>query len=243
MPEETKLAEEQQEQKEAVPEAKPNQGPSAEELQKQNKELQEKYEAELKARDAKIADLETTRATIEARERQIKEAAASGADDTNLQVRITQINERRAYDPAGADADMAKLLKEERTKAAQEAAKVVDQQFTTKTFIEKLREGVKSTNPDFDDDITDVVMQQADTYAKTGKYRSADEAVKAATEFVKVKFENYAKKKNLVPPLPAGAHAEGGGANQPPKAPEPEKILSPLEELEAHNEAKYRKSL
>jgi hypothetical protein len=243
MPEtnEIKLGDGQPEQKEAAPEVKPNQGPSAEELQKQNKELQERYEAELKARDAKISDLETTKATIEARERQIKEASATKADSGELEARIARINDIRAYDPKQADSEMARLLTDIETKSAEKAALKVQQEFTTKTYVEKLRDGVKSTNQDFDDDIVDVVMTQADVFARTGRYKTADEAVKAATDLVKLKFETYAKKKNAVPPLPSGAMAENGGANQPPKPPEPEKVLSLSEEIEKANEEARKK--
>lgn len=216
----------------------PNPGPSAEELRKQNEELQ----SQLKERDSKIADLETTRATIEARQKQIDADKLKQNADATLQKRISQINERRAYDPEGADADLASLLSEVKSQAAQDAVMQAQQVISNQTTIEKLRAGVKSANPEFDDDVVDVIMERANTFAETGKYRSADEAIKAATDFVKSKFEGYAKKRNAIPPLPDGARAEGGGANVPPKPPEPEKVLSPLEELEAANTAKEKRS-
>lgn len=217
----------------------PNPGPSAEELLKQKQEL----ENQLKERDAKIADLETTRATIEARQRQVEETKLKQSTDAELKERIKQINDRRAYDPDGADAEMAQLLAEREKRIAEEAVTKATGAITQQTFIEKLKSQVKSSNPEFDDDVVDVVMSRADALARTGKYKTADDAVKAATEFVKSKFESYAQKKNAVPPLPSGALAEGGGANFPPKPPEPPKEKSPLEEMEEANEAKRRRLL
>lgn len=217
----------------------PNPAPSADELLKQKQELENK----LKEKDAKIADLETTRSTIEARQRQVDEDNKKHNADDSLKQRISSINERRAYDPEGADTEMASLLSETKKQAAQEAVTQAQQIITQQTFVEKLRLGVKSANPDFDDDIVNVVMQQANIFAGTGKYKTPDEAVKAATDFVKQKFDSYAQKKNAKPPLPDGARAEDGGANQPPPPPAPEKVLSPLEELEQANEAKRKRTL
>jgi predicted nuclease with TOPRIM domain len=166
-----------------------NQGPSVEELQKQNKELQD----QMKERDTKIADLETTKATIETRQRQIDEAKIKQTTDETLKQRISQINERRAYDPDGADAEMANLLSEVRTQTAQDAVRQAQVIITQQTTLEKIRMGVKSSNPDFDDDVVEVIMQRANILASTGKYKTADEAVKAATDFVKQKFEGDRK--------------------------------------------------
>jgi len=224
---------------EEKPASAPNPGPSVEELRKQNEELQ----AKMKERDAKIQDLETTRATIEARQRQIDADSAKKTTDANLKQRIATINERRAYDPEGADTEMASLLSEVQSRAAKEAVMEAQRIITTQTTFEKMRMGVKSSNPDFDDDIVDVVMERANMLASGGQYKTADDAIKAAADFVKSKFENYAKRKNAIPPLPPGAGAEAGGANQPPKPPEPPKELSPLEELEALQEAKIRKRI
>ena len=218
-----------------------NQGPSVEELQKQNKELQEKYAQEMKERDARIADLENTNATIAARQRQIDEAKAKEVTDTDLKERIRQINERRAYDPDGADAEMASLLSERDKKVAQDAVAQATAVISQQTIIDKLRMGVRSANPDLDDELVDDVMAKANMLATTGKYRTAEEAVTAATQYVKGKLESYAKKKNAMPPLPEGARAEAGGANQPPVPPTPPKEKSPLEELEEANEQRNRK--
>lgn len=215
----------------------PNQGPSVEELRKQNEELQN----QMKERDSKIADLETTRATIEARQRQIDADKLKQSTDETMQKRISSINERRAYDPEGADAELASLLSEVKSQAAKDAVTQAQQVIAHQTTLDKLWNGVKSST-DFDDDVVDVIMDKANQLASTGKYRTAEEAVKAATDFVKTKFEGYAQKRNAVPPLPDGARAEGGGANTPPAPPPPEKVLSPLEELEAANAAKEKRS-
>lgn len=217
----------------------PNPGPSAEELRKQNEELQK----QLKEKDTKISDLETTRATIEARERQVKEDELRKTADKDLEFRLNKINERRAYDPQGADADFAVLLKEERERAVKDAEARAEAKITQKTFIETLRNGVKSANPDFDDEVIDVIMNNANRLAATGSYKTPEDAVKAATDYVKTKFDNYAKKKNAVPPLPEGAKAEGGGGNTPPEKPETPKEKTLLEELEEANDARNKKAL
>jgi hypothetical protein len=217
----------------------PNPGPSVEDLQKQLNEVQD----QIKERDAKIADLETTRATIEARERQVKEQELRKNADADMKQRIAKINERRAYDPEGADGEMASLLSEVQSKAASDAVSKAQQVINHQTAIEKLKSGVKTANPDFDDDVVDVILDRANALAGTGKFKTAEEAVKAATDFVKQKFEGYAKKRNAIPPLPPGASAEGGGSNTPPPTPEPAKEVSPQEEIEALNEANRKRRL
>jgi hypothetical protein len=242
MPDEKKPDEGQPKQpegNEGSPASKPNQGPSVEELQKKEQELQR----QLKEKDAKIADLETTRATIEARQKQIDDEKIKQNADATLQQRIAHINERRAYDPDSADREMALLLSEVKTQASKDAVIQAQQIIAQQTTIDRLKLGVKSSNPDFDDDVIEVVMERANTLAASGKYRTAEDAVKAATDFVKAKFDGYAQKRNAVPPLPPGAGAEGGGANPLPKAPEPEKEISPAEEIALANEAKRKKLL
>jgi len=215
----------------------PNPGPSAEE------KLKQEYEAKLKEKDAQIADLETTRATIEARQRQVEEDKTKQSADVEMKNRISRINERRGYDPEGADAEMASLLTDVKTQAQQNAVTEAQRIISSQTTIEKLKLGVKASNPEFDDDVVEVIMQQANGFASTGKYKSAQEAIDAATKFVKSKFDAYAQKKNAAPALPAGAMAEGGGANQPPKPAEPLKEKSALEEIEELNAAKARRLL
>lgn len=215
----------------------PNQGPSADELLKQKQELENK----LKERDQQIADLETTRATIEARQRQVEDDRSKTQSSSALQQRISQINERRTWDPDGADAEMASLLTEVQSKAAQDAVLKAQQTITQQTYVEKLRTKVKNENPLFSEKVVDVIMNEANSLANSGRYRTPDECIKAATEIVKQEFEGYSSKKNAVPPLPAGASAENGGANNQPEPPKPTKEMSPLEELEAHNMAKRKK--
>ncbi len=242
MPEETK-PEGQEPQppagNEPQPPSAPNQGLSADELLKQKQEL----EAKIKERDSRIADLETTKATIESRQKQIDEENLKKNADTSLQQRISQINERRGFDPDGADREMASLLSEVKSQAAKDAVVQARQIIAQETSIERLKSGVKSSNPAFDDDIVEVVMERANALAMTGKYKTAQEAVDAATEFVKTKFESYAQKKNAVPPLPLGAGAERGGANMPPRPPEPPKEKTLADEIAEANEAKRRKLL
>jgi hypothetical protein len=100
------------------------------------------------------------------------------------------------------------------------------------TTIQNLKMGVKSSNPEFDDDVVDYVMERADMLARTGKFKTAQEAIEAATTLVKSKFEGYAQKRNQTPPLPEGARAESG--NNPPPAPPVKEatIPTPSEELE-----------
>ena len=110
-------------------------------------------------------------------------------------------------------------------------------------IIDKLREGVKSSNPDFDEDTVDYVMQRADMLATTGKFKTAKEAVDAALGLVKSKFDAYANRRNAVPPLPAGARAE----TAPPAAPAPvqkdEALPSASDELKTRQEGQLKKIL
>ena len=216
----------------------PNPKPS-DEQQKKIKELEE----QIKERDAKNAELATTIATIEARERDLRIQKNKELTDTELKDRIKQINERRAYDPDGADAEMAQLLQERdrqiEEKAAQRAIATVHQN----SLAEKALNGIKTANPEFSDKVAQQVLQLAIEYAGTRKYSNDEAAIAAATRDIKAELDNYATKKNASPQLPPGASAERGGGNPLPPPPPPVKEKSALEELNDFNEAKARKAI
>lgn len=215
-----------------------NPSPS-DEQQKKIKELEDT----LREKDTKIADLETTRATIEARQRQVNDANNKKNADETLKQRISQINERRVYDPEGADTEMASLLGEIKTQSAKDAVLEAQNIISQQSTVEKLKMGVKSSNPDFDDDIVEVIMQRANILAQTGKYKTADEAIKAATDFVKSKFDGYATKKNATPSIPDGAKAEEGGNKLPETPAKDDKIPTPEEEIESRKAGLQKKIL
>lgn len=214
----------------------PNPSPSADELLKKNQEL----EKQIKERDTQIADLSTTKATIEARQKQMDEDRRKQTTNSDLTAKLKQINEKRAYDPEGADADMANLLSEVQEQASKDAVVRAQQTVTAQTTIEKLRMGVKSSNPDFDDDVVDVIMSRANELALSGKFKTADEAIKAAIDFVKSKFDSYAQKKNAVPSLPDGTFAETG-ANKPPEKAKETPIPTPEQEIEERKTIQQKK--
>ncbi len=191
--------------------------------------LRDEYEAKIKERDSKIADLSTSISTIEQRQRELESAKTTKVTDDEIEQRLTQIEEMRLTDPQAAAKETAKLFRETQSRAAQQAQGTISAQ----SQIEKLKLGVKSSNPDFDDDVVDYVMERADTLARTGRFKTAQEAIEAATTLVKSKFDGYASKKNAAPPLPEGAKAEVG--NNPPPAPKPIETALPSasEELEA----------
>jgi cell division protein FtsB len=216
----------------------PNPSPSVEELQKQNQELQN----QLKEKDTQIADLNTTKATIEARNRQIAEEVAKGNLNKNIEDRAKRIMQNAQLDPDGAAIELSALLAEIQTNASREAVTYATQSMQSQTFIEKLQQEVKKENPDFDDDVVGVIMRYANDLAATGKYKTAEEAVKAAIQFVKSKFDGYATKKNATPPLPSGAGGESG-PNKPPEPSSPIKEITPLEELENRKGAQQKKIL
>lgn len=220
----------------AKPAPAPNQGPSAEELQKKIQEL----EATQKEKDAKIADLETTRATIEARKRQV-ETETNQLTDAELEKRLAQVEEKRAYDPQGAIREQAALFKENKSQAIRE----VQENMSRQAYIDKLRSGVQSSRPYLTQEAVDMIMDRANSIAAaltaSGQRKSPEAVVEEAANFIEAQVEIISKKKHSVPPLPPGASAEGGGANQPPKVQEPPKLKTALEELEEHNEARYKK--
>ena len=214
----------------------PNQ-PTSEELQKKIKELEEKE----KEKDAKLAEAQTTLATIEARKKEIEAQKLKESTSADTQARIKRITENMSIDPDTASRELAQLLSEQETRVAQEVEKRATAAVQGQTMIEKLRAGIKVSNPDFDEEVVDDVMAKANMLAATGKYKTPDEAIKAASDYVKSKFESYAQKKNAVPKLPAGASAENRGNNAPPPPPPPVREVSPLEELEDFNAAKEKR--
>lgn len=215
---------------------KPN-SPTPEELQEKIKKLEEAQ----KEKDARLAEAQTTLATIEAREREVNAQKLKANADADTQARIKRITENLSVDPDGAGAELAQLLKETRERAAEEAAERAVAASRGQSFVEKLKSDVKIKNPDFDDDLVQDVLDKANAFAQTGKYKTPDDCIKAASEYVKSKLEKYATTKYASPKVPAGAKAEGGGANNPPPPPPPPKEVSPLEEMEAFNEARRKK--
>ena len=196
-----------------------------------------RLEQELKDAQAKNTDLSTTIATIEERERDLRARAAGGPKEDEIAKELEEIENLRLTDPQAASKRNADLLRKISDSAATRAQVTITQQAT----IDKLRAGVRSSNPDFDDEVIDYVMERADRLATTGKFKTADEAVTAAVTLVKSKFDGYALKKNAAPPLPPGARAEGGG-NPPPAAdPKPEALPTPAEELGQRREAMQKK--
>lgn len=216
------------------PEPNPN---TSDEQQKKIKELEE----QIKERDAKLAEAQTERATIEARRKEIEAQKLRENADVDTQARLKRITENMSVDPETASAELATLLKERDERISREAEQRALHTVQGQSTIEKIRMGIKTSNPDLDDELVSDVMDKANVFASTGKYKSVEEAVDAATKYVKSKLDNYAQKKNAVPKLPAGASAENGGNNAPPTPPPPPKEESALEELERVNEAQQRK--
>lgn len=203
-------------------------------------------EDQLKKRDSEVSDLRTTVATIESRFSQTakekEETQNKNVQDQDAQSRIKRILENSAYDPDGASRELQGLFGEVESKASERAVQRAMQTINQKNALDAIRNGVKSSNPDFDDDIVDTIIDRAEVLAGSGKYKSADEAVKVATEFVKSKFENYANKKNSIQPLPSGANAETG-SNPAPQAPIREKVQEPNEFIEQRQDLKSKKIL
>jgi hypothetical protein len=210
---------------------------TSDEQQKKIKELEE----QIKERDAKNAELSTTLATIEARKKEIETQRLKETSDADLQEKIKRITGNLSIDPENAGAELANLLSEVKSKAAKEAVQEAMSVIQGQSAMEKIRSGIKSNNADLDDELIDDVMAKANMLASTGKYKTAEEAIDAATKYVRGKLDAYATKKNASPKLPDGARAEGGsGNNLPPPLPPPKEV-SPLEEIEALNEAKKKK--
>lgn len=216
----------------------PNPNPS-DEQQKKIKELEE----QIKKRDAELQEAQTTLATIEARKREVESQRLKEVTDADTESRIKKITESMAIDPQSASTELALLLKEVKTSAQKEAVREAMAAVQGQTVIEKIRLGVKTSNPDFDDDLVNDVMDKANMLASTGKYKTPEDAVKAANEYVRSKLESFATKKNASPQLPAGANGERGGGNPLPPQPPPEKEKSPLEELNEFNEARRKKAI
>lgn len=194
------------------------------------------YQEELKKKDAQIQDLQNTVATIEERTRALTAKGDNkGASDIND--RVEKIMENSVVDPKAAAAEMTKLLNEMQTGAVTQAQSVIAGQ----TIVEKLKNGVRQAHPNFDDATVEYVMQQADAYAKTGKYKTAKEAVDAAANYTKSVFDNYAKKANVAPPLPPGAGAKTGPNTPPAPAPAAPVLPTPGEEIAERQTAQQRK--
>lgn len=221
-----------------TPQSVPNQS-TPESSQTKIQEL----ENQLKERDAQIADLSTIKATLESRFNQIYKTAASTTKDTSgIEDRARNIMENAQYNPESAARELSSLLSELKQNVSKEAVTVAQQTIAHQNVLLNLRNGVKTANPHFDDDIVEVIMERANQEASTGKYKDAQSAINAATNFVKAKFESYAQKRNAIPPLPAGAQAEIG-INRQQDPTEPAKGDSPLEELEFRKATLQKKVL
>lgn len=216
----------------------PNQQPVVDHA-KRVKELED----QMKEKDRKLAERETELATIEQRKRDLEAQRLKQQGDADFQARLKRATELAAIDPENSSKEMASLLAESEERAAQRAAEKIRREVEGQSFVDKLKAGVKSANPDLSDKHVNSIMDLAGMYASSGKFKTPDECVKAAEIEVKSMLEEYAQKKNAKPELPSGARAEGGSGNGLPPKSEPEKLMSPLEEIEAHNQARQRKSL
>lgn len=198
----------------------------------------ETAEAKAARLERENTDLQTTLATIQNRNREVAERGG-GMKEDELDKELERIEDLRLTDPAAAVKANGELLR----KITRSASSMAQGAMTQQTIINKLRDGVKASNPDFDDDTVEYVMERADRLATTGKFKTPEEAISAAVDLVKSKFDSYAKKKNAVPPLPPGARAEGGG--NPPPAPEPKDPILPTaaEEIQQRKEGQQKKIL
>ena len=197
-----------------------------------------RLEKELGDAKAQNTDLSTTIATIEQRNKQLQESGG-GLKQDEIDKELNEIEELRITDPSAAVRKNAELLR----KITRSASSMAQSAVTQQAIIDQLRTGVKSSNPEFDDDVVDYVMERADRLATTGKFKTAKEAVDAAVTLVKSKFDVYAHKKNAVPPLPPGARAEGGGNPPPAPAPKDEALPTPAQELDQRRGDLQRKIL
>jgi len=229
------------------PPADPSHAPGpSDPVQTKLKEL----ETALKERDAKIQDLETTRATLETRlsgahrpdPAPQQNPPSNDQEAHRTQERIQAILEKSLVDPAAAAKEMNSLLADVTTQASRSAVIEAQRAMTSQKTIETLRSGVKSSHPEFDDEVVDLVMERANALATTGRFKTAEDAVKEAAKQVREKFDRYATSKNAVPPLPPAANAETGH-NPSPEKPKTEKVEEPSEWLQKQQSAKQKKIL
>jgi len=213
----------------------PNQGPSQEELEKQNQELLN----QIKERDSKIQELETTSKTIQARIDEIAKAGGGKSEDVSAQKR--RIMERAQYDPDGAQAELDALLSDLENSIVQKATNQAITKLRGEAALEKLKAGVAKANPEFDEDMVELVIDRANMLAAQEQVKTAAEAVEKATQYIKAKLEAYASKKQPQP-LPSGASAETG-PNKPPEAPKPEPVETPEQEIDKRKEELQKKIL
>jgi hypothetical protein len=216
----------------------PNTPPAAPPAEDWKKKAEE-AENRLKDQDSKINELQTTIQTINKRF-EVTPAGNGQADEDESELK--EIMASSSYDPEGSAKRMSQYMKRKGYRIAQDAVSKATGHISTQNVIEKLKAGVKSSNPDFDDDIVDVIMQRAEVIAASGKVKTAEEAVNEAAKFVKSKFEGYAAKAKAVPPLPAGAGAEGGG-NPAPSTPPADKVEDASDVIEKSRSAKEKRIL
>lgn len=198
----------------------------------------ETAEAKAARLERENTELQTTLATIQQRNREVTERGG-GMKEDELDKELARIEELRLTDPDGAVKANAELLR----KITRSASSMAQGAITQQVIIDKLKAGVKSSNPDFDDETVDYVMEQADRLATTGRFKTPEEAVSAATNLVKSKFDAYAKKKNAIPPLPPGARAEAGGSPAPAPEPKDQPLPTAAEELQTRREGMQNKIL
>lgn len=232
------------EEKKETPPANPT--PAPDETARKLKELED----QLKERDSKIADLNTTMSTIQKRFEETKAGVDAGKVSQDVMERAKKIMENSSIDPDAAAKELVTLLNESQSNVSKSVVAQAVQTIQAQTTIEKLRAGVKSSNPEFDDEVVDLIMDRASMNAGlknpdgTPKYKpgEAQKAIDDACQYVKSKFEAYAQKKNAAPPLPEGARAETG-SNKAPEPPKVEKIPTAEEELEARRAGLQKKVL
>lgn len=191
-------------------------------------------EAKIKEKDTQLSDMSTTVSTIEKRYREVNEKSQGKVDSDELQARAKNILENAAYDPESASKELASLIGEVTQKASKTALTQAQQSMKQEAALNSLKASIKQKNPHFDDDVVDTIIQKADILAGQGKAKTAEDAINQATDFIKSKFDNYAKQVSAAsqpPELPEGARAEIG-INKEPEKPKVETVPTPEQELQ-----------
>lgn len=206
----------------------------AEEQRRENESLKK----QLADKDRFITDLNSEKATLEARLTQTQPKPPTHID-VDLQKEASRILETAQIDPTKAGEELANLIKATTDKAQQGILSNLQPIIEQNTYIAK----VKSENKDLIDLGLELsISKRAYDLMQTGKTFS--EAVDTAVKEARGKVDKLKSNAPPVPPTPPPAGAVGeSGSNRQPEVTPPPKEETPEDEIKREKERRRKQGL
>ena len=203
---------------------------------RQSDEDRDRLRSTVTEQEQAITRLQTTQSTVARRQQDIQ-----GKDKWSGE--LARIQELAKTDPGGAAAELARIQGEMRQDMTEEAVNAA--LVATNSYINSRQsiDRVRTDNPHLAP-YEELIKSRIAYLMNIGK-KSLEEAKTTAVKEAQALFDSgkASVKPEPPPPPPPGARGQDGGVNNPPLGKQPEKALSPAEEIAQEREARNNKGL